>query len=146
LLLNQCLPTKNATTLPCVYNTDSAYSTPLRVSTNNSINLTGGSEDNPFANQNADGFRLPMVKEWGPASRWEGSSAISSEAYEYSAGSGKCWTSGYFASGDPNPSNGNPGPYAWYLNNSGSKTNPVGGKTANALGLHDMSGNVWEPL
>jgi hypothetical protein len=103
LLLNQCLPTKNATTLPCVYNTDSAYSTPLRVSTNNTINLTGGSEDNPFVNQNADGFRLPMVKEWGPASRWKGSSAISSEAYEYPACSGKWWTFGDFASGDPNP-------------------------------------------
>ena len=33
---------------------------------------------------------------------------------------------------------------AWYSSNSGGQTNTVGGKFANGLGLHDMSGNVWE--
>ena len=36
------------------------------------------------------------------------------------------------------------GNIAWYISNSGDQTHAVGGKLANGLGLHDMSGNVWE--
>ena len=36
------------------------------------------------------------------------------------------------------------GNYAWYSSNSGSKAHPAGGKTPNAWGLYDMTGNVWE--
>jgi len=32
----------------------------------------------------------------------------------------------------------------WYNGNAGSKVHAVGGLQANELGLHDMSGNVWE--
>ncbi len=34
--------------------------------------------------------------------------------------------------------------YAWYRDNSGGHTHPVGAKPANAFGLYDIAGNVWQ--
>jgi formylglycine-generating enzyme required for sulfatase activity len=36
------------------------------------------------------------------------------------------------------------GDYAWYNDNSGGETQPIGQRKPNFWGLHDMHGNIWE--
>lgn len=61
-------------------------------------------------------YRLPTEAEW-----------------EYACRAG---TTGNYA--------GNLDAMAWYMDNSGKKTHPVGQKQPNGWGLYDMNGNLWE--
>jgi len=75
----------------------------------------------PFVNASATGYRLPTDAEWEFTAR----GGTQSQGYEYSGGN------------DLNV-------VGWYSDNSGGGDKAVGQKTANELGLYDMSGNVYE--
>ena len=73
------------------------------------------------------GYRLPTEAEW---------------EYAYRAGTTKA-----FYNGDISACSGKETTLekiAWYKSNAGGQTNPVAKKTANAWGVYDLAGNVYE--
>jgi len=76
------------------------------------------------------GMRLPTEAEW---------------EYAYRAGTSTAFH-GYTGNLGGTNDDGLLGNIAWYGANSSNQTRPVGGKSSNGYGLHDMAGNVWEWL
>lgn len=105
-----------------------------------------GSNDSDWnaatADWDANGYRLPAAMEWMWAAMGGFHDARAGDIEgEVNTGG---YTRGYAGSTESGDAQVNIGDYAWYSGNHTGTTHPVGEKTPNEIGLHDMTGHVGE--
>jgi len=90
----------------------------------------------------ANGYRLPTRLEW----YWAAMGATLDRTHEYiGTGVNVHGIQKYFSGNTEDyPDYNYINDYVWYKDTSGGTTHPVGQKSANELGIYDMSGNVAE--
>jgi len=151
---------QNGTGLEPVYYSDAAYTTPIRtVDDTGSVTYPDpGGQDDPYVKADADGFRLMTSDEWELAARWRNDSTNTVNGYTdpyYTKGNSASGATTYY--NDNTSGGGEPGKsandlvavYYYYWDGSWqstgvSSTAVVKSKAVNALGLYDMSGNVFD--
>jgi formylglycine-generating enzyme required for sulfatase activity len=97
---------------------------------------TWGRGDRPVINVNWDDAKRYAA--WLSRMTGKDYRLLSEAEWEYAARAG---SPARFSFGDDDSQLGR---YAWYRDNSDRKSQPAGKKAANAFGLHDMHGNVFE--